>query len=366
MSFDLHGLIKKFNIYGDLTDIKDYGSGHINDTYCAVFEQAGSQVRYILQRINQNVFPDPKGLMENVIRVTNHIRGKLEEAVATDISRKVLTLVPTLNGDYYFVDGDGNYWRVYMTIERARTHDVLQTMDQAYEAAKAFGEYQCQLSDLPEPALFETIKDFHNGPKRYQTFLDVLKKDPCNRAAGAKAEIDFLNEHAWIFDVLPKLVEEGKIPVRTTHNDTKINNVMLDNATGKGICVIDLDTTMPGLSLYDFGDIVRTTASPTEEDEMDLSKVGAQLPRLEAVLKGYLSSAGGFLNSYEKDNLVLGGEMITLMIGTRFLTDHLDGDNYFKIHREGHNLDRCRTQFKLVESILAQEEQIKTMVSNFG
>ena len=362
MSDDLKSVVGQFQIYGDLIDIQPFGTGHINDTCCAVFDQAGCPVRYVLQRINHNIFPEPSKLMENVERVTSHIRAKLQASNASDISRKVLTVIPTADGSSYCQDADGNYWRMYFLIEKARTYDVLESLDQAYEAARAFGEFQSLLADLPQPPLFETIKDFHNGPKRYQTFLDVLKKDPCNRAAGAKAEIDFLTGHAWIFDVLPKLVAEGKIPVRTTHNDTKINNVMLDEETGKAICVIDLDTVMPGISQYDFGDIVRTTASPTEEDEMDISKVGAKLDRFEAILKGYLSTAGQFLNSHEKDNLVLGGELITLIIGTRFLTDHLDGDNYFKIHREGHNLDRCRTQLKLVQSILEQEEQIKSIV----
>jgi Ser/Thr protein kinase RdoA (MazF antagonist) len=195
--------------------------------------------------------------------------------------------------------------------------------------------------------------------------LEVLEKDPCGRAGSAKAEIDYLNANAGLFDVLAKRVEAGEIPIRTTHNDTKINNVMIDNETHAGICVIDLDTVMPGLALYDFGDIVRTTASNSEEDERDVSKVNAEIPRFEAVLKGYLDGAGAFLNQAEVDHLVHSGKLITMIIGTRFLTDYLDGDHYFKVHRDGHNLDRCRTQFKLVQSLTEQEEALTRIVKQY-
>jgi hypothetical protein len=308
------------------------------------------------------IFKDPVNLMDNVVRVTDHIRKKLKKAGATNISRRVLTLLQTQQGGWYHQDDDGNYWRAYFFVEGAKTYDVLETLDQAYEAAKAFGQFQCYLADLPEPALIETIPDFHNAQKRYKTFLDVLEKDPCNRAASVKTEIDFLNSNSGLFDVLPKLVQAGQIPIRTTHNDTKINNVMIDDKTNEGICVIDLDTVMPGLSLYDFGDIVRTTASSSEEDEADTSKINAEAARFEAVVKGYLTGAGDFLNQAEVDHMLHGGKLITQVIGTRFLTDYLDGDNYFKIHREGHNLDRCRSQFKLVQSLTDQEEKLDSLV----
>jgi hypothetical protein len=218
------------------------------------------------------------------------------------------------------------------------------------------------LSDLPGKPLHETIPDFHNGPKRLRDFQEALRSDHCNRAASAKDEISFLQQQAWVFDILPEQVSVGNIPVRTTHNDTKINNVLIDDETGEGICVIDLDTLMPGLVLYDFGDMVRTSTCKAAEDERDLTKVFLDLSMFEQVARGYLVSAGDFLTAGEKEHLVFAGKMITLIIGCRFLTDYLNGDTYFKTHREGHNLDRCRTQFRLVQSITEQEEEMKATV----
>ena len=365
MSYNLAEITKAFQIYGDFIAATPYGSGHINDTFLVSCNQAGCQVRYIFQRINHQIFKDPPSLMNNIIRVTDHIRKKLCDPGLQDVSRRILTIVPTRQGAGFHRDPDGNYWRGYFFIEGARTYDVLESLEQAYQAAKALGEFQGHLADLPQPPLVETIPDFHNAQKRYKTFLDVLAKDPCNRAASVKPEIDYLTANAGLFDVLPTLVQAGQIPVRTTHNDTKINNVMIDDQTHEGICVIDLDTVMPGLALYDFGDIVRTTASNSKEDEMDLTKVKAEIPRFEAILKGYLAGAGSFLNQAEVDHLVHSGKLITMMIGTRFLTDYLDGDHYFKVHREGHNLDRCRTQFKLVQSLTEQEETLNSLVKKW-
>ena len=362
MKYNLEKIFRNFQIDANFIDACPYGSGHINDTFDVTSHQNGSKLRYIFQRINHNIFKNPPRLMENIIRVTSHLREKLKVAQASDIDRKVITIIPARDGQGYYIDEQENYWRVYIFIEKAQTYDVMQNLDQAFQAAKAFGQFQKMLVDLPKPPLFETIPDFHNGPKRFRDFLDALQKDICNRAQDCQAEIEYLLKNAWIFDVLPKLVEEGKIPIRITHNDTKINNVMIDDETNEGICAIDLDTVMPGLALYDFGDILRTTLSPSEEDERDLSKVGMQMPRFEAVLRGYLSSAGDFLNQAERDHLVFSGQMITLTIGTRFLTDHLAGDAYFKIHRDNQNLDRCRTQFKLVQSISENQQKMNKLV----
>ncbi len=362
MKTSVKGIFREFAITGDFISASPYGSGHINDTYAAVCSQAGALVRYIFQRINHNIFKDPAALMDNIARVTRHCRGKLS-ADDADASRKTLTLVKTKEDADYLIDGEGYYWRCYLFIENAKTFDVPETNEQIYQAAKAFGGFQAMVCDLGGKPLNETIPDFHNGQKRYRTFLEAVDADKCNRAAGAKREIDKINEFAHIFDVLPALVAGGAIPMRITHNDTKINNVMIDDKTGQGICVIDLDTVMPGLALYDFGDMVRTTASATAEDETNLELVALQMPRFEAVLTGYLTAAGGFLNVAEKENLVLSGKMITLMIGVRFLTDHLGGDTYFKIHRPNHNLDRCRTQIKLVESITEQELHLGRLVA---
>ena len=362
VNYDLKKIFDNFQVEGTFIDAQTYGSGHINDTFTVTCAGSRQNHRYILQRINHNIFKKPDELMDNVVRVTRHIRSKLQARGLDDIDRRVLTVIPTVDEKAYYVNGDGNYWRLYIFIEGAKTYDVMENLDQACQAAKSFGEFQKMLVDLPGAKLYDTIPDFHNGQKRYAAFEQALKADVCGRAKDAAAEIEFLKEHSWIFDVFPDLVSSGQIPVRITHNDTKINNVMINNETNEGICVIDLDTVMPGLALYDFGDIMRTTLSPTEEDETDLSKVGMRMERFEAILRGYLTAAADFLNKAEVEHLVFSGKMITLMIGTRFLTDHLAGDTYFKIHRQNHNLDRCRTQFKLVQSITENEEEMKKLV----
>jgi len=234
----------------------------------------------------------------------------------------------------------------------------VQSPAQAFEAAQAFGRFQSLLADLPAPRLHDTIADFHHTPKRFLALEHAIAADAVNRAAHAKPEIAFALRHQGMRSVLL----EANLPERVTHNDTKFNNVMLDDATGAGICVIDLDTVMPGLALYDFGDMVRTTTSPVPEDERDLAKVTMQFPMFEALVRGYLTSASEFLTSAEKQHLAFAAKLITFEIGIRFLTDFLAGDTYFKIHREGHNLDRCRTQFKLVESIEQQETQMNRLV----
>jgi Ser/Thr protein kinase RdoA (MazF antagonist) len=229
---------------------------------------------------------------------------------------------------------------------------------QAFQAAKAFGEFQKHLVDLPGKRLCETIPDFHNTPKRFEAFEKALNADSQNRAKSAKAEIEFAIKHKDVSSLLLSLCKEGKIPERITHNDTKLNNVLLDDKTGEAVCVIDLDTVMPGLALYDFGDLVRTSTSPAAEDEKDLGKVKMQMHMYKALVEGYMSTAKDFLTKTEIGHLAFSGKLITLEIGLRFLTDYLSGDTYFKIHRDGHNIDRCRTQFKLVSLIEEQEEEM--------
>jgi aminoglycoside phosphotransferase (APT) family kinase protein len=358
LKHDLCAVPRQFQIYGEFLHAEPYGSGHINDTYCALFDQAGTQVRYILQRINHSIFKNPVALMENVQRVTAHLAGKLGET--PDASRSVLTLVPARDDRAWHCDENGNYWRAYLFIEKARTYDAAQSPQQAFEAAKAFGQFQKLLADLPGPRLHETIPDFHHTPKRFARLEQAVAADAMNRARLARPEIEFALRHRADTSVL---IEAG-LPERVTHNDTKINNVMLDDQTGQGICVIDLDTVMPGLALYDFGDMVRTATSPAKEDEQDLSKVRMQLPMFEALVRGYLASAGSFLTTAEKQHLGFSGKLITLEIGIRFLTDFIEGDTYFKVHRDGHNLDRCRTQFRLVESIEQQEDAMNRLVES--
>jgi len=327
---DLHAIANAFNLHGEFLSAAPYGSGHINHT----------------------VFKNLPALMENVQRVTAHLAGKV--AAESDCSRRGLTLIATREGGWWHQDGLGNFWRVYIFIEGARTYDTAESETQAYEAARAFGRFQHWLADLPAPRLHETIPDFHNTPARVKALEQAVTADVVNRALQSKAEIEFvLQRKSWT-----NRVAKASLPERVTHNDTKLNNVMLDDATGTGICVIDLDTVMPGLVLYDFGDMVRTVTTPAKEDERDLSKVVMRFPMFAALARGYLESAGGFLTAGERQHLAFSGKLITLEIGIRFLTDFLAGDTYFKVHREGHNLDRSRAQFRLVESIEQQEEQM--------
>ena len=354
---NLNQVAHQFEIPGEFVEGQPYGSGHINDTYRVVFQQGAARPDFILQRINHTIFKDPVALMENIHRVTTHLAG--EVAGTRDSDRRVLSLIPARDGKVWHKDEKGNTWRAYNFIENARTYDAVESTDQAYQAGKAFGAFQQMLSSLPAPRLHDTIPDFHHTPKRFAALEQAIAADVAKRVALAEPEIEFALSRQSITSVL---VDAG-LPERVTHNDTKFNNVLLDDATGEGICVIDLDTVMPGLALYDFGDMVRTTTSPAKEDEQDLSRVAMQFSMFEALVRGYLSSASGFLTKAEKEFLAFSGKLITFEIGIRFLTDYLCGDTYFKVHREGHNLDRCRTQFKLVESIGRQEEAMQKFVS---
>ncbi len=363
---DIRGIAAQFKILGDFVKAGPYGSGHINDTYAATYNQGGKPVRYIVQRINHNVFKQPVVVQQSIERVLAHARGKLAAAGVRDISRRVLTLIPSLDDKSYHLDVGGNCWRVYVFIDKARTYDVITTTGQAFEAAKAFGAFQKLVADLPAPRLVETIPNFHHTRSRFDTLRAAIAADTCNRAAQIPAEIAFALARENIVDVLLDGQASGRIPERITHNDTKLNNVMLDDATGAGICVIDLDTVMPGLTLYDFGDMCRTATRPTPEDEQDLAKVTMRMEMFEALVGGYLSSAGAFLCQAERDHLAFSARLITFEIGIRFLTDYLQGDVYFKTHREGHNLDRCRVQFKMVEEFERHAGAMEKLVAAAG
>ncbi len=356
---DIQNLCSGFQVPGDFVSAEPYGSGHINDTFAVTFDQAGCRVRYILQRINTAIFRDPVQLMENIRRVTEHLSRKVAD------SRSTLTLVSTHDDKVWHCDSKGGFWRMYLFVEHAKSYDVLETAEQAYEAARAFGRFQADLVDLPG-RLAETIPDFHNTPKRIAALEEAVRADSCGRVKTAEAEIEFILSRKSETDTLIRLNREGAIPERITHNDTKLNNVLIDTETGLGKCVIDLDTVMPGLAHYDFGDMVRTGTSPAAEDERDLRKVSMRFPMFEALLRGYCASAGAFLNPVELEYLPFSGKLITLEIGTRFLTDYLSGDTYFKIHREGHNLDRARTQIALVQSIEEQMDRMNALVREVG
>lgn len=355
----LLNISRQFHIHGELLHAEPCKVGHINETYTATYNQGGVTVRYIHQRINHEVFKDPVGLMNNLERVTSHIRRKLQDRGARDLTRRALTVIPCRDGNSYYRTPEGDYWRTFVFIERVRTYEAVENAEQAFEAGKAFGEFQNLLVDLPGDRLLDTIPFFHNTRRRFAAFQEAVAADRANRAADAQPEIEWALSRENLCDVILRELESGAIPERTTHNDTKFNNVMLDIDTGKAMCVVDLDTVMPGCALYDFGDMVRTTASPTLEDEQNLSKVEMRMAMFKALCRGYLETAGAFLNKRERSLIAFSGKLITFTIGLRFLTDFLNGDIYFRVHRSQHNLDRCRTQFRLVERIEANEREMQ-------
>lgn len=348
---DWPSLIAAFGLPGSLRSAEPYGSGHINDTYAVALDQAAGPRRYIFQRINHNVFTNVPALMENIQRVTDHLPHGM-------------VLNPTVAQRSYHTDDAGSFWRCYDFIEGASTHDIVETAHQAREAAHSFGEFQGQLVDLPGDRLHETIPDFHHTRKRFNTLLDAIHADIAGRKAAVLDDIEFALSREAMVDHLLARVARGEIPERITHNDTKINNVMLHDETGEGIAVIDLDTVMPGLAMYDFGDMVRTATNSAAEDEIDVSKVHCRLEIFDALAEGYLNAAGGFLNAAELAELELGARLMTFENGIRFLTDHLQGDTYYKIHREGHNLDRARCQFALVRSMEDQAKEMRDIIAN--
>jgi hypothetical protein len=357
-------LSHKFQIYGEFLHAEPCKIGHINETYTVTYNQGGTLVRYIHQKINLSVFKDPDAVMDNIMRITTHIRKKLEAQGLKDVTRRTLIVVPTRDGKSYYRNSKDECWRAFIFVEGARTYETATTPKQAYQAGKAFGTFQQQLSDLPGNRLHETIPDFHNSRKRFTALQKAIELDHFNRAKTAEKEIEFALKHESMVDVLLKAHADNKIPERITHNDTKFNNVMLDTQTGEPMCIVDLDTVMPGLVLYDFGDMVRTTTSPTVEDELDLSKVHMRMNMFQALARGYVEATQSFLTKTEKSYLAFSGKLITFTIGIRFLTDFLSGDTYFRVHRPNHNLDRCRTQFKLVESIEKQEDKMQKFVNS--
>ena len=355
----IHAISRRFHIYGDLHHVEPCKIGHINETYIATYAQGGSRIRYVHQKLNTGVFRQPDAVMDNILRVTRHQRAKLEAADAKDISRRVLTVVPAQDGSPLHRTPEGEHWRTFVFVEGVRTFESVESPAQAYQAGLAFGRFQGQLADMPKPRLAETIPHFHDARRRIDALLAAVRADTHNRAGEASAEISFAIDRQKWTDVILKAMAKGQIPERVTHNDTKFNNVMLDNLSHDAMCVVDLDTVMPGSALYDFGDMVRTTTSPTMEDELNLSKVHVRMPLFQKLCQGYLEGAGSMLNKHERALIAFSGKLMTLTIGIRFLTDFLSGDTYFRIHRPNHNLDRTRTQFRLVQSLEKNEEEMQ-------
>lgn len=355
----LNFIINNFQINDTITSIDAYGNGHINRTYLVNAVTAnGEPKRYILQMVNSNVFPNGEGLMANIEKVTEYLRPMVDDP------RGVMTLIPTKDGNSHIND-EGHVWRVYDFIENSICIERVDNNDDFYQCAYGFGMFQRQLKDFPAATLVEVIPDFHNTPKRFETFKKAVAEDVCGRAASVKDEIDFFMSEADFYSVLYDNYNAGKLPLRVTHNDTKSNNVMLDAETRKALCVIDLDTIMPGFSVTDFGDAIRFGANTAAEDEKDLSKVSLSLELFDIYAKGFLDGCGGGLGEDEVMLLPEGAKMMTIECGMRFLTDYLQGDTYFRTAYEGHNLDRAHTQIELVRDMNRKWDEMKAIVKKY-
>ena len=360
---DISNIIRLFQTGGTISHFASYGTGHINDTY-KVETRNGGTLSYLLQRVNHSVFKNVPELMENVQRVTTHIRKKLSEIPGSDPDKETLTLIETHEGKPYCQDDKGNYYRMYLFISDHHTYDIVQTQQQAYEAGRMFGRFQDFMSDLPGKPLHETIKNFHNIEFRLDSLFESLKADPRGRAVNTKSEIEFTQRRMDEMKILLELSRKGEIPTRTTHNDTKINNVLLDK-NDNGLCVIDLDTVMPGLAHYDFGDAIRTSTNTGAEDEANLDNVEMNIAFYEAYTRGFLKEMKS-LTETEIKYLPLAAKLFPYMQGVRFLTDYLDGDIYYKTKHKEHNLQRTRAQYKLLGSMERQYENMVEIVSRIS
>lgn len=355
-------IIAAFPEYGEVIGYKPITDGHINDTYIVEYlVEGGKSVRYLLQRINTNVFKMPVELMDNVMGITAHLRKKIE-AAGGDPSRETLTVYPAKDGKKYYMTEEDGCWRMYNFVENTYSINELTSPEDFKSAALSFGNFQKLLADYPIETLYDTIPNFHNTPSRFKDFLDALERNASGRKASAKPEIDFVLAREKDCGVITDMLDKGELPLRVTHNDTKLNNVLFDKDTNKGICVVDLDTVMPGSSLYDFGDSIRFGANTASEDETDLSKVSLSLEYFEAYVEGYLKTAGDSLTENEIIYLPFAAKLLTLECGIRFLGDYINGDVYFKTDYPEHNLIRARTQFKLVEDIEAKYDIMMEIV----
>ena len=335
-----------------------FGRGHINESWLIVAGPGSRRARYLLQRINDHVFPRPALVMENIVRVTAHLAEVLEREGVPDAERRTLTLVPARDGMWYFVDETGAHWRLFHFIESAIARECTVDAREAYRAARAYGEFQRLLGDYRGPPLHETIPRFHHTPDRVAALDRAIEADSHHRCAAARPEIDLAMAHRSLAPLLLDHHSRGAILERIVHNDAKVSNVLFDATTGEALCVVDLDTVMPGLALYDFGDMARSMVTFAAEDETDLTVVTVQLDMFEAIARGYLDGAGDLLSSAERGLLVAAARVITYEQGVRFLTDFLSGDRYYRTERPGHNLDRCRTQFALLKALTRAEPEL--------
>jgi len=357
----LHKIFEEFKTDTTAISFQQCNIGHINYTYFVDCENGES---YVLQRINTGIFKTPEKLMENIQQVTQHIRRKLEES-GGDPKREVVTLIPTNSGAIYYETKDYGFWRLYTRVSGARSYNSAEFSGLFENAGYAFGRFQHLLGDFPADKLHETIPHFHDTVSRLNDLKTSYAKDVAGRAASVKAELDFVLSYESVCSWITDRLKSGEFPLRVTHNDTKLNNVMIDNETLKGICVIDLDTVMPGSALYDFGDSIRFGASNAAEDEKDLSKVFMRLDLFEEFTRGYLQGLDGSLTDSEMLGLPMSALIITLEIGIRFLADYLDGDVYFATHYDGQNLDRARTQLKLVADMETKMDEMNAIIRKY-
>jgi hypothetical protein len=365
MTPDLEKLFHSFSTEGTFLSGESYGPGHIHDTYRIVTAEKSSD-DYILQRLNNRVFRDIPSLQENMERVTNHLRQKLSERGNSDIKRECLTLVPSKNtGQSWINDAGGNFWRMFIFISDHRSYERVDSLDKAREGGRVIGRFQAMLADMPGGLLHETIPDFHNIRKRLETFHKVIENDPAGRVSGVTKEIDEIISREEEMQIILRLGDKGEIPLRITHNDTKFNNILFD-LNDRALCLIDLDTVMPGYVHYDFGDAIRTASNRADEDSQDLKAVDMNIDIFEAYAVGYLSETADTLNRTEKEYLAFAPKLLTYIMATRFLTDYIDGDKYYKIRYPEHNLQRNRVQITLLKSMEAQYEEMIKIIKNLA
>ncbi len=361
---ELFQIAEYFAVDGEIKEIIPYGSGHINDTYLLNCLDGGKSRNYILQRMNHEIFKNPGELMENVVRVTEFLQEKIRRS-GGDPEREALNVIPLKDGSSYCKWKDDTYWRMYRFVEGAASYDAVEKPEDFYESAVAFGHFQKLLEDYPAATLHETIPDFHNTIDRMEKLKKALEADAAHRAEEVREEIRFAMEREKDCHILCDMLSSGEIPLRVTHNDTKLNNIMIDNQTRKGICVIDLDTVMPGSALYDYGDSIRFGANTGLEDEKDLSKISCDVDLFALYTKGYIEGCEGSLTETEIRMLPMGAKLMTLECGIRFLTDYLEGDHYFKTARPEHNLDRTRTQFRMVKDMEDKWDVLEKIVGQY-
>ncbi|MEG0090367.1 MAG: aminoglycoside phosphotransferase family protein [Oscillospiraceae bacterium] len=362
----LEQALAAFDFGGEVVGAARYGEGHINDTFAVYIQQAdGEPMRFILQKLNTQIFKHPQEVMANIVGVTQYLK-KIIEKNGGDPLRETMTVVLTKTKDNCFLDSHGGVWRAFVFIEDTICLQKVEKPEHFYSSAKSFGNFMRLLENYPADTLFESIPLFHDTENRFKNLEEAIKKNKAGRKDSVQPEIDFALAHQKDCSFLTDKLKKGELPLRVTHNDTKLNNILMDEKSGEGICVIDLDTIMPGLALNDYGDSIRFGASTASEDEKDLDKVHFSLELFEIYTKGYLEAAGMALTKEEKSCLVWGAKLMTLECGMRFLTDHLNGDTYFKTHRDGQNLDRCRTQFKLVSEMEENWDKMQKIVEKYS